>query len=85
MSRRNAAAIALLIAAVSGLPMALLSQASTTDYHKFFWVLLPFALTYVVSGAVCFWLYPFRMRCAIAVFSVLGLGSFIEMAIRVWL
>ena len=76
---------ALVLVFLSGLLTAFVSQASSLDYRRLFWSILPFAVFHI--GLASF--YFSRVRhwtrwCALGL-AIVALGFLGEMTLRVWL
>jgi hypothetical protein len=76
---------ALVVVMLSGFLIAFLSQASSPDYRRIFWMILPIALVHL---ALSFG-YSFRVRhwtrWLILCVAIIAMASYGEMTVRVWL
>lgn len=75
----------LVLVFLSGLFTAFVSQASSPDYHRLFWSILPFAVVHFVSAAIYFFGVRHWTRWGALVLAIVALGFFGEMTVRIWL
>lgn len=75
----------LVLVVLSGLFTAFLSRASSPDYHRLFWNILPYAGVHVVSAGIYLLAVRHWTRWAVLVLTVVALASFGELAVRVGL
>ena len=76
---------ALTLSILSGVYVAFISQASSPDYRRLFWSIMPVALFHFAVAAFYFVLVRRWTRWVAFSFVVLVLAFFGEMTYRVWL
>ena len=69
----------------SGFLTAFLAQASSPDYHRMFWSILPLACLHLFAAAVYFRSVRHWHRWVVFAVAVIAAFSFAEMAVRIWL
>jgi len=76
---------ALVLVLLSGAYTAFVSQASSPDYRRLFWNILPIALIHFALVIVYFLRVRHWTRWAALSVAIVALGFLSEMTLRVWL
>ena len=74
----------LVLVFLSGLFTAFMSQASSPDYLRLFWSILPIAVIHVVLAVAYFLKVAHWTRWGALCFAIIALGFVGEMTLRVW-
>ena len=75
---------ALVLILLSGIFTVFVSQASSPDYRRLFWSILPVALFHFTVAALYFLRVPYWTRWAALGSAIVALGFLAEMISRVW-
>ena len=67
-----------------GVLVVFLSQAASPDYHKLWWMVVPYAIAFLVAAFGYFVFVPNRTRWLVALIGVVAMLSFLELTSRVF-
>ena len=74
----------LAVVLLMGVLAVFLSQASSPDYHKLWWMVVPYAIVFLAAAFGYFFFVPNRTRWLVALIGVVAMLSFLELTSRVF-